>query len=202
MIRRGVRLCEISRIEFLECSVYTFEAERGECTCGMLVEDMLEHDEHTKWNGNNGYVHGADASNGMSILVQGMASLDLQGSTAGSDLPSSNSGTSSSRSVHLQVKVEHYPQAFSHYTYWKSNRKLLVCDLQGVQVASTGPSSQPVFRLTDPVIHYHNSRSSRRKSVYGRTDHGKKGFTSFFKTHKCNAICSLLGLPASTTKKR
>ena len=45
-----------------------------------------------------------------------------------------------------------------------------------------------MFRLTDPCIH------SNRRGKFGRTDHGKGGHTNFFKTHKCNAACKLLGI--------
>lgn len=88
---------------------------------------------------------------------------------------------------------ECYVQAFSHFSYRNSSRKMLVCDLQGVQSRSAvGEDRVGVFELTDPVIHY-QSKSGRRQ-VYGRTDLGKKGMHKFFKTHQCNDVCRLLGL--------
>lgn len=88
---------------------------------------------------------------------------------------------------------ECYVQAFSHFSYRNSSRKMLVCDLQGVQSRSAVDEDRAgVFELTDPVIHY-RSKSGRRQ-VYGRTDLGKKGMHRFFKTHKCNDVCRLLGL--------
>ena len=75
-------------------------------------------------------------------------------------------------------------QAFSHFTYTISNRKLLVCDLQGVLNKDATP---PIFEFVDPVIHYKSSRG--RVNVYGRTDHGENGIHSFFKTHKCSPLC-------------
>lgn len=87
---------------------------------------------------------------------------------------------------------ESYVQAFSHFSYRYTRRKMLVCDLQGVQSTSNvGEDRAGVFELTDPVIHY---RSKRRRQVYGRTDLGKKGVHRFFETHRCNDVCRLLGL--------
>ena len=54
------------------------------------------------------------------------------------------------------VELQHeIIQAFSHFTYVFTRRKMLVCDLQGVLDVSCSP---PCFELTDPVIHY-TSRS-------------------------------------------
>ena len=87
---------------------------------------------------------------------------------------------------------ESYVQAFSHFSYRSTRRKMLVCDLQGVQSTSAVFEDRAgVFELTDPVIHY---RSKSRRQVYGRTDLGKKGVHRFFETHRCNDVCRLLGL--------
>jgi hypothetical protein len=82
------------------------------------------------------------------------------------------------------------PQAFTHFTNRHTHRKLMVCDIQGVLDAA-GPGG-PVFRLTDPCIHYESSRG--RVMVHGRTDKGRRGMHEFFKTHQCNALCRILGL--------
>ncbi|CAM9853923.1 unnamed protein product [Pylaiella littoralis] len=88
---------------------------------------------------------------------------------------------------------ECFVQAFSHFSYRNSGRKMLVCDLQGVQSRSAVHEDRAgVFELTDPVIHY-RSKSGRRQ-VYGRTDLGKKGMHKFFQTHDCNDVCCLMGL--------
>ena len=86
-----------------------------------------------------------------------------------------------------KIDPNHIPQAFSHFTYHYSNRKLLVCDLQGVFDADTCP---PTYELTDPVIHYKSSRGV--KNTFGRTDCGKKGISDFFRTHICNPLCKLV----------
>jgi hypothetical protein len=78
------------------------------------------------------------------------------------------------------------PQAFSHFTYEKSNHKILVCDIQGV-----GDT------WTDPQIHSHDGTG------YGKGNLGQEGIDKFLESHKCNKICQFLGLPiASTIKNR
>ena len=72
-------------------------------------------------------------------------------------------------------------QAFSHYTWVKSGKKLVVCDLQGVK------TDKGTF-LTDPAIH------SEEYWRYGKTNLGPKGIRRFFKTHQCNVICTKLKL--------
>jgi hypothetical protein len=80
-------------------------------------------------------------------------------------------------------------QAFSHFSYFASGRRRLVCDLQGVHDEEMG-----LLRLTDPVIHYHHpSRADgRRRRVHGSTDRGRKGLALFFGTHECNPLCRLV----------
>lgn len=56
------------------------------------------------------------------------------------------------------VSSSDYLQAFSHFTYKYTGRKLVVCDLQGVYNNETVPL---MFELTDPAIHY-LSGSGRR----------------------------------------
>jgi len=85
------------------------------------------------------------------------------------------------------IKDFDIPQAFSHFTYRYTKRKELVCDLQGVFTSSADKSN---FEFTDPVIHHHSATG--RKNVYGRTDRGKDGIESFFKTHKCSGLCEML----------
>lgn len=90
-------------------------------------------------------------------------------------------------------EAECYPQAFSHFTYHHTRRKLLVCDLQGVLSNSDGGEDRAgVFELTDPVIHYRSS--SGHSQVFGKTDLGEKGVRKFFQTHQCNEVCHLLGV--------
>jgi hypothetical protein len=95
------------------------------------------------------------------------------------------------------VHRKHFPQAFSHFTYEKSKKELMVVDLQGVFQENKDGSTEYV--LTDPVIHKrkhgHNKRSKQLETwTFGRTDRGEKGMKAFFETHECTEVCRLLGL--------
>jgi len=94
-----------------------------------------------------------------------------------------------------ELKPSDYLQAFTHFTYRYTSRKVLVCDLQGVFNTIMTP---PTFELTDPAIHYASTKG--RRMVYGRTDKGKTGMRTFFNTHKCTNICKYLELSAENKK--
>jgi len=64
------------------------------------------------------------------------------------------------------------PAAFAHFTYEASERRLMVCDIQGVGDI-----------YTDPQIHSNDGRG------YGKGNLGLDGFVKFFATHRCSAIC-------------
>lgn len=70
-------------------------------------------------------------------------------------------------------------QAFSHFTFERSNGRFLVSDLQGVGDV-----------LTDPAIHTRD----RRRFLFSQTNLGVDGFKHFFRTHQCNDICRRLAL--------
>ncbi|KAJ7486421.1 hypothetical protein B0H11DRAFT_1805854, partial [Mycena galericulata] len=70
-------------------------------------------------------------------------------------------------------------QAFSHFTFERSRGRFLVSDLHGVGHV-----------LTDPVIHTSDPKRFRLSD----TNLGQEGFKFFFATHKCNGICTKLGL--------
>ena len=89
--------------------------------------------------------------------------------------------------VGVEIAVDDVPQAFSCFSHKYSERRFLVCDLQGVLDESSSP---PCFELTDPAIHYKSA--SGRRHVFGRTDRGEKGINAFFKTHTCSALCRAL----------
>jgi elongation factor 2 kinase len=85
------------------------------------------------------------------------------------------------------------PQAFSHFTYWYSQGKMIVVDLQGVCVST--PDGNQTYILTDPQIHSHD------KVGYGKGNNGQEGFNKFFGTHKCNEICVGLSLCTKEQQK-
>ena len=72
-------------------------------------------------------------------------------------------------------------QAFSHYTWQRSNKMLVICDLQGMIFGAR-------VVLTDPVIHHTNVL------CHGSTNLGTKGIEQFFRNHKCNDICRAMEL--------
>jgi len=77
-------------------------------------------------------------------------------------------------------------QAYSHYTWVKSGKTLVVCDLEGV-VQNTK------ITLTDPAIH-----SRGKEGKYGLTDSGYAGIQRFFNTHICGSTCRGMGLDTQT----
>jgi hypothetical protein len=78
-----------------------------------------------------------------------------------------------------QDRFSQIAQAFSHFTFERSQGRFLVCDLQGVGCI-----------LTDPAIH---TRDPERFKLTN-TNYNDEGFKLFFLSHKCNAICTKLQL--------
>ncbi|KAK6361727.1 hypothetical protein TWF730_005441 [Orbilia blumenaviensis] len=73
-------------------------------------------------------------------------------------------------------------QAFSHFTFERSQGRFLVCDLQGVGNL-----------LTDPAIH----TKDPDRFVLTPTNFGEDGFKLFFSSHECNDICRKLELKSN-----
>ena len=182
-------LASLPRIQFLECSVFDVISPDDIRPKGILVEKMLDVSRYQKWNSNNGFV----VADGLKAAAQRVPKK-----SSGSFKPKLETvyefeedddvefvGVLGSHSTASDV-----PQAFSHFSYRESDRKMLVCDLQGVLDDSNSVKRYPVFELTDPVIHYMSA--SGRKSTYGRTDRGKKGMKAFWKTHVCSPLCDLM----------
>jgi hypothetical protein len=72
------------------------------------------------------------------------------------------------------------PQAFSHFTYEKSKRQIIIVDIQGVG-----------DRFTDPVIH---TRDRAGDELFAG-NLGIEGIEQFLLTHRCNPLCRALHLP-------
>ena len=137
----------------------------------VLAEQRLEG-HFMKWNNNAGKVHvsTAAAKPSLGAILEGDSDEEEDDDDAKGEL------------------VNDVPQCFSHFTYFQSNGRQLVCDLQGVWNVVDG------FNLTDPVIHYHSERG--RRHVNGSTDKGREGMEKFFETHQCGPLCRKLGLVA------
>eukprot|EP01063_Lacrimia_lanifica_P038308 TRINITY_DN810_c1_g1_i1.p1 TRINITY_DN810_c1_g1~~TRINITY_DN810_c1_g1_i1.p1 ORF type:complete len:417 (+),score=139.49 TRINITY_DN810_c1_g1_i1:72-1322(+) len=68
-------------------------------------------------------------------------------------------------------------ETFSHFTFEASNRKLLICDIQGVG-----------GMYTDPQIHTLSGQD------YGLGNMGKKGIDKWIAAHKCGPLCVAIDL--------
>lgn len=86
-------------------------------------------------------------------------------------------GTARYCSIVLAHSLWLFPLFCSHFSYERSDRREMVVDIQG-----TG------YTYTDPQLHSHGKE-------FGRADRGSSGFKDFFKSHKCNSMCTKLGLP-------
>jgi len=74
------------------------------------------------------------------------------------------------------------PQAFSHFTFDSSSKRLLCVDVQGVDDL-----------YTDPAVH------APSDFLWCDANLGLRGMALFFWSHRCNDACRLLGLHAFTT---
>ena len=69
------------------------------------------------------------------------------------------------------------PQAYSHFTYERSERRMVVTDIQGIEDL-----------FTDPQVHTADGEG------YGQGNLGIDGVHKFLCTHKCNDVCRAIGL--------
>ena len=73
-------------------------------------------------------------------------------------------------------------ECFTHYTYAKTNEKLLVIDLRTLQ------TNNGAFLITEPVVF------SQILDRFGASDLGLCGIRHFKSEHKCNHFCQEMGL--------
>lgn len=163
------------------------------------IAPIMEGNEEEDDGGGGGGGHGDDGSDDAVSVESGCGDEavenDMQLETPGECVDVGGDFRKRSWNVGFTFKpqAEDFLQAFSHFSFWNSGHKLLVCDLQGVMFYTFDDAVRAgVFELTDPVIHYKSATG--RKQVYGKTDLGKKGIQRFFETHECNDVCRLLGL--------
>jgi nucleoside phosphorylase len=74
-------------------------------------------------------------------------------------------------------------QAFSHFTFERSEGVFLVSNISGVD-----------HLLTSPTIH---TRDEERFKLQGGINFHEEGFNLFFLTHECNTFCHKLGLKST-----
>lgn len=193
------------KIVFLPSEVYFLESSSG-ATKQVLVEKYLEGD-YVKWNDNSGgiwidnkfvcaprvpldvqeFERNAIKRGCGAILEEDNENEEIVDENIEEAMKPSTIKTTLISDAEIHFSITDIPQAFSHFSYLYSGRKMMVCDLQGVLSNTNGSS---IFELTDPVIHYKST--SGHKQVYGRTDRGHKGINQFFVTHKCSEICRYL----------
>jgi len=209
-------LSKLPRIEFIEPLVVELNDNGQEKN--VLIEQYLEGD-YTKFNNNMGYVEKEvkDLVGKMSNLGLGGGNVNrgfddglgaiVEGSEDESEEDSDTDEEQEQEEIfdtkesvpedgtYSDLKDAYFPQAFSHFTYEKSKKMLMVVDLQGVFTINAD-GTKKVYKLTDPVIHKRrtNKNFSMRKWNFGRTDRNEKGMQAFFETHKCTDACRLLGL--------
>eukprot|EP00854_Cymbomonas_tetramitiformis_P012116 gene12116-14317_t len=128
------------RVQFLKCMVFVV-MDNNQGRIGLLVEDMLDPTKYMKWNNNAGHVAGQVAA---PAHQQGGPLFDLKEEEEEEDC---NPDADSIRNVSISIEDADIPQAFTHFTYRHSRRKMMVCDLQGVLKTDCTP---PEFQLTDP----------------------------------------------------
>jgi hypothetical protein len=188
------------RVTFLDCSVYELD-DKNIGKQSVLVEEKLDHNKWHKWNANNGYVEGMESApkftfEAMRSAMDHLTKLDLGASGAIEEGDEDEDSTESEmneggrfKGLRIKFTPSQVAQAFSHFSYWATGRKRLICDLQGVF-----DEGENILKFSDPVMHYHNHRRLERRNVHGRTDRGKNGMAMFFETHKdeCGHLCRLV----------
>jgi len=174
------------RLTFLSCSVLLLRDPNWATELrGVLVEKMLDTERFpwTKWNDNDGIVNGIRRKHASldldyelkelqnekavqdlgAILEEGDSDTDDDEEEEEEEEEEEDDRTSSARfdNADSSVNASDYLQAFTHFTYRYTNRKVMVCDLQGIYNTELIP---PAFELTDLAMHY---SSSRRRGAFG-----------------------------------
>mmetsp|Transcript_28739 Transcript_28739/g.71616 ORF Transcript_28739/g.71616 Transcript_28739/m.71616 type:complete len:718 (+) Transcript_28739:144-2297(+) len=166
------------QLNFLDVDIYlAYDSAYPKGEAWVLVEQELEG-KFRKWNNNNGQVYQHQLEEGSTGLNPTLLNVICE---------EEEEEEGGSHEKAISSDLSELPQCFSHFTYEHTGGRSLVCDLQGVWNSADG------FVLTDPVIHHVSSTGSQRHKN-GGTDHGAQGVLSFFKTHKCGALCRQLDL--------
>eukprot|EP00930_Biecheleria_cincta_P059163 TRINITY_DN44919_c0_g1_i1.p1 TRINITY_DN44919_c0_g1~~TRINITY_DN44919_c0_g1_i1.p1 ORF type:complete len:708 (-),score=130.24 TRINITY_DN44919_c0_g1_i1:116-2239(-) len=197
---------KVPRIDFLRCAVFEYFDSSEGCNISFLMEDKIDHKQYQKWNDNKGGVHGqrfygADFENAFGMPAPAFEGqrkqleVMIEGEDEDEDDEMETNLWSASRQFE-PISDEDVPQAFTHWTYRISKRSKMVCDLQGVLDKTCKP---PMFLLTDPCIH--SSAGYATHQAFGRTDCGDRGMHKFFATHKCNALCRILGIDSFHSRR-
>ena len=169
---------KLPRINFLEPIVTEVWAEDGTAEY-YLIEPFLEG-SYMKYNSNNGFVHGQNEDevkteapdfNGLD-LIDILTKMNISSPGLGVIEECDDSAEDDDGRESFDLKDEYFPQTFSHYTYEKSKKRMMVVDLQGI-IERKSDGSKSYF-LTDPVIHKRNNYNTHLGCSFGRTDRGDK----------------------------
>jgi Mg-chelatase subunit ChlD len=183
------------RVTFLDCSVYELD-DKSRGKQSVLVEEKLDHMVWHKWNANNGFIEGMKEApeftyDKLRNAMDHLTNIDLGAIEEGEEEEESEHNSLEGRPKIISKKFtpSEVAQAFSHFSYYATGKKRLICDLQGVF-----DEKENILKFSDPVIHYYNSGRLERRSVHGRTDLGREGMAMFFETHKdcCGHLCRLV----------
>ena len=170
---------KLPRIHFLEPIVTEVWAEDG-TTEYYLIEPFLEG-SYMKYNSNNGFVHGQNEDevkieapdfNGLDLLIDILTKMNISSPGLGVIEECDDTAEDEDGRDSFDLKDEYFPQTFSHYTYEKSKKRMMVVDLQGI-IERKSDGSKSYF-LTDPVIHKRNNYNTHLGCSFGRTDRGDK----------------------------
>jgi len=149
-----------------------------------LIEPFLEG-RYTKFNSNNGFVQSnqdKDESKPAEETTSDFSGHDLIDLLSKKNISSLGLGMieecdesdedNSSAHESFDLKDKYFPQAFSHYTYVKSKKRMMVVDLQGVLDKKLNGCKS--YNLTDPVIHTRTKKCNTQVYNFGRTNRGDK----------------------------
>lgn len=75
-------------------------------------------------------------------------------------------------------------ESLVHFSYVKSNKKLLLVDIQVVNYTLTDPEIATLSGVFDEDKHF----------LFCAGNLSKEAYTNFFQTHQCSVFCNLLGL--------
>ena len=96
-----------------------------------------------------------------------------------------NGSLSHNQDIERQRKAE----SLTHFSFVKSNRKLLLVDIQGGG-----------YKLTDPEIATLAGAFDEESHLFCVGNLSLEAYSNFFKAHKCSVYCDILGLSPETVQ--
>ena len=156
------------RIKFLK--PFVVQCQQGKKEWNVLIEEQLDGD-YKKFNNNMGHVRGqgrcdAPPKSGradLGIIEEGSEEEDDEEKDDEGILRNSNVEADRADGGNTDPLDEDILQAFSHFTYVKSKKMLMVVDLQGILEQDKDGTRQ--YLLTDPAIHKRTNSKGSEKMV-------------------------------------